>query len=370
VPRRDNYEDILAYETHVRIARDKIEEKLAEEKAMLEAFVLGPKRMDEFVAETDEETQWRIDGVAKVGGNNTIVAKNKTGKSTLMMNVLHSLADGVPFLGEIPVRPPERNIMLWNMELSESVQRDWCRRIGIEHQERIIIENLRGRRQPLYSKYTQDTVIEYLKRNEVDVWVIDPAARLLGGWPGSSNPENDNSVATDLTDILDEIKGKAGVSDLFMPLHTGRESDQRSRGAIRWDDWPDSIMLLYIDLKILEGEKTRRLATRGRDVVEFDKVLNYSGDKTKRYSIVNNIEELSQIVHARSVIRVLCQYPMGLPQETLMAKLLEVGVARDGRLAAINLASARGWLMVVGGLTLIDMNNPEARNLAIEYGGI
>jgi hypothetical protein len=64
--------------------------------------------------------------------------------------------------------------------------------------------------------------------------------------PGSGD-ENSNSDVGVFLDQLDIIKERAGVSNLILPVHTGRAQEQgidRARGATRLDDWADVRWLL------------------------------------------------------------------------------------------------------------------------------
>lgn len=338
---------------------------IAQEQA--EANYYDPPRptMTEFLAQSQVETPWRIDRLHRRGGNCTITAQYKTGKSTLMLNLLHSLADGVPFLGEFKVQQPEGKIEYWNMELSDSMFRDWCRMTQTRNTDQLVITNLRGRRQPLFSDVVRAKIIERMKRDEIECWIIDPGARILTGWPGFSDPENSNDCIGQVTDMLDEIKERAGIIDLWIPLHTGRDGSRRARGATKWDDWADTRFLLYKDPKIEEGQDIRVLATDGRDTEVFKRPLTYQ-EEVKRYHIEPDIETMHSNASARAVVWALMDGPLAgrVLKESIK------NVASGDRGEATRLAEERGWIETYqeGRTTMRRLNtsNPEVQAMQFE----
>lgn len=338
---------------------------LAEERAATERLELPDLSLRDFILETDEPVQWRIDGLHAVGHNTTLTASYKSGKSTLMINLLRSLADGCAFLGN-PVIKPEGRTAYWNLEVADQQMRDWGRKVGITHGERIVVANLRGKRTNLWSDVACASVVEWLKRNEIECWIIDPGARLLPGWPGSGNPENDNGVIGELCDRLDRIKEQAGVQDLWIPLHTGR-SGGHSRGATRWDDWVDAIWKLKV--QDIAGHEARLFAATGRDVDFAEVVLGYDKN-THREWAEESLESAQTTGEAKTVVQALRG---GRMMNSTDLREVMVGIATNRKTEAIKAAVARHWVVMgkVGRAEVyrLDESHPDVLEQLFEAPG-
>src|ERR1017187_1217582 len=66
------------------------------------------------------------------------------GKSTMLGNLIRSLADGVPFLGRFDTNPVGR-VVLIDDELEKDTLRRWLRAHEILNPERVELVSLRGR---------------------------------------------------------------------------------------------------------------------------------------------------------------------------------------------------------------------------------
>jgi AAA domain-containing protein/bifunctional DNA primase/polymerase-like protein len=235
----------------------------------------------------DSEIRYAIEDVLPMNGNAIVFAQFKSGKTTFILEVVRSLVDGDKFLGRFDVYTSGR-VGLWNYELDQNMMTSWLRDTRMEHPENLRLINLRGKRVPLDTKYGQEWTIDWLRRNEIRTWIIDPAVRAMIGW----GDENDNGAVTLFTDKLDEIKERAGVSELIIAHHTGRAEQaigqERARGATRWDDWPDSRWILTQ----IPGGDTRfvRMTGRGNDVPE--RALSYDPQR-RRVTLVGGGDPLA-----------------------------------------------------------------------------
>ncbi len=216
-----------------------------------------------------EPVRYAIGNLLPLGGNALLTAAYKTGKTTLQNNLVKCYADRLPFLGRFEVTQHSGRIAVFNYELSRQQYDVWLEEAGIEHPERVAVLHLRGFRVPLTVPEVEDWVVAWLVEHEVSVWIPDPFARAATGVD-----ENDNTAVGVWLDTLDVIKERAGVSELILPVHTGREvqeaGKERSRGATRLDDWADVRWLLTKDD---EGERFFRAT--GRDVELPEEALVY-----------------------------------------------------------------------------------------------
>lgn len=284
-----------AYERAVRAAtsRELINREARRRAKQLEGQALfTPPAFSILADELDEPdpvVEWTIEGLHAVGTNSTITAGYKTGKSTLMRNLVKALVDGEPFLGEHAVRALTGRIAYFNYEIEQVQMKRDLRDMGIVHSERIVMVHLRGTHLDLMDDITFEHVASQLKAQEVEALILDPYS---GAYYGD---ENDNSEVNAFTKRLDELKRVAGVSDLFMPAHTGRGegTEERARGAAKLDDWTDNRWVLVRDAET----SSRYFKAEGRRVEQaereltFDRVTNalaYSGAGSRKDRVVSS----------------------------------------------------------------------------------
>jgi hypothetical protein len=207
-------------------------------------------------------TTFTVTGLHPQGGNTLFIAQRKAGKTTTALNLVRALADRQPFLAEFEVAPVKGRIAYLNYELNANQCLQWFEDMKIRNTKRISLVNLRGRPGCLWTDENQVMFVEWLRRHRISTLVIDPAGR---AWRGVVEDENSNSQVREFTSILDEIKERAGVSDLMLVHHIGKshteEGSERGRGASALEDWPDAIWALTKD-----ESGVRSFAAEGRDV--------------------------------------------------------------------------------------------------------
>jgi len=191
---------------------------------------------------TDEP--FTVDGLLKRGTNGLFTASYKTGKTSTALDLARCLVDGEPFLGAYDTTL-EGNVGFFNCEMTKRDWRDYAALLQVGQTNRVRAWHLRGYALPLLSDAGSAAAVEWLRRNEVGFWVLDPWSSITK-WAGVS--ENSNDEVGQLLLRLDQIKLEAGVSELFICAHTGRKEHERgaehARGATAVDDWPDSRWIL------------------------------------------------------------------------------------------------------------------------------
>ena len=264
------YDLMLAAEIQSQRIRKQAKEHLRDEDNLAK-FKL-PDIFDNLTIELeqpDEEAKYLINEVFPTGGNITLTAEYKSGKTTLINNVVKALVDDHPFLGRYGVNDHDGNVVIFNYEVEPRQYRQWMREVGIINTDRVKLVHLRGLRMPMTSDFVQEKVIDILKGFDAQTWIVDPLARAFVG----SGDENSNSDMGTFLDTLDVIKYEAGVDNLIVAAHTGRASEsgiERARGASRFDDWAD---VRWILTRNDEGQ--RFLKAHGRDVDMEQHVLSY-----------------------------------------------------------------------------------------------
>ena len=225
----------------------------------------------------EEEIAWTIPDLIPTGANVTLTAQYKAGKTTLINNLAMALADGQRFLNYFKPAKHEGRIVIFNYEVSENQYRRWMKDISIQNSGKVTLVHLRGKAVPMISDYVRKEVIETLQSLNCQTWIVDPFARAFTG----SGDENSNSEVGVFLDQLDIIKERAGVSNLILPVHTGRAQEQgieRARGATRLDDWADVRWLLK------KTEDGRFFSADGRDVLIEEQMLKWD-DRTRHLTL-------------------------------------------------------------------------------------
>src|SRR4051812_11402438 len=89
------------------------------------------------------EPPFRVDSLLPSEAAMLVVAQRKTGKTTLMLNLAHSLITGQMFLGKFGVRPLSGRIAILNFEVSGPQLARWADEVGVPR-HRLFLVNLRG----------------------------------------------------------------------------------------------------------------------------------------------------------------------------------------------------------------------------------
>lgn len=206
-------------------------------------------------------------------------AQYKIGKTTLVTNLVHSLATGEPFLRRFAVHPNlDGHIAHWNMEVSQSTLLGWYRKQGLTKQamSKVFPLSVRGN---LSLDFKSDVVVEWtikwLQNNNVKVWVIDPLSKLF------REDENSNHEFNQWWLKLEHIAHEANLQLVLIVHHTGH-ANERGRGASAMGGNPD-VILSYThagNLGDVPPNNRRYLSALGRDVtlpsteIDFDPDTN------------------------------------------------------------------------------------------------
>ncbi|EAP99438.1 hypothetical protein JNB_04680 [Janibacter sp. HTCC2649] len=269
------------------LARALVTERVRDHMAVLRADALfsapvSDHTLAEMLTKEREPLRFTIEDLHPEGSNGLIAAQYKVGKTTLMMNLLKSYADGDKFLGNFRMNPGDGRIALLNYELTEDMIIDtYLKPLGIENPDRIAVLNLRGMNFDLRSPSAFAWGVKWLQDRGCDALIVDPfgaAARLAN--------ENDNSEARNwLLGTLDPFKEAAGIRDLWMPAHTGRaekaEGSEHVRGASSVDDWAD-VRWLYTKSAVTDSDgntfSRRFMSAAGRGVDVSERQIGFDKD--------------------------------------------------------------------------------------------
>lgn len=239
-------------------------------------------RLTDFLAVADDQAQYRVDRVWPVGGRAVLAAQYKAGKTTLRNNLVRSLVDGDPFLGEFPVTPFEGTVVLIDNELDDRMLRRWMREQGIKNTDRIYVLPLRGRvgSLDLLDDQVRARFASMIREVQGAVVLFDCLRPVLDALGLSEDKDAGRFLVA-----FDALLAESGASEAVVIHHMGH-SGERSRGDTRLRDWPDVEWQL-----IREGADGEQLADAsrffkayGRDVDVPEGLLEYDAE-TRRMSL-------------------------------------------------------------------------------------
>lgn len=236
----------------------------------------------DLLSEDDEDESYRIQGLIPVGGRIILSAPMKSGKTTLVGNLVRSLADGDDFLGKFPVTSlgDESVVTILDTEMSKRQMKQWLRDQGIKNPQRVHPVSLRG--QVGSFAIMDDTVraqwAAQLRDMNTEILVLDPLGPVLD----SFNVDENTSAVGTLLAAIDALAQEAGIQEVFIMHHTGHEGE-RARGHSKLRGWPDAEWFLRRDLKN-EEDPARYFKAFGRDVDVAETLMEY--DTTTRHLIL------------------------------------------------------------------------------------
>lgn len=222
--------------------------------------------LDDFLDEPDPEVAYRIDGLWPVGGRVVLSAQYKAGKSTLVGNIVRSIADGTRLFDRYAAQCG--SVALLDNELDERTLRAWLRDQAIENGDQVDVVPLRGR-------VSSFNILDGLVRKQwaemlkgYDVVVLDclrPVLDALG--------LDESKDAGKFLVAFDELLAEAGVSDAMVVHHMGH-AGERSRGDSRILDWPDATWKIVRE-KADDADSPRFFSAFGRDVSVHESRMAY-----------------------------------------------------------------------------------------------
>ena len=253
----------------LRVRRDAARTLRLEERAQqpAEPFDLGT--LADVLARPPEPAM-RVEGLVPSSASVELVAQRKTGKTTWALNYAEALLTGADFLGRFPVVPLTGNVALLNYEVSGAQLARWARDVGIDG-DRLVLANLRGRRNPLSDPEDRAALAARLREHDVEALIVDPFGRAYGG-----TSQNDaGEVGAWLVGLDHFARAEVGATDLVLTAHAGWNGE-RTRGSSALEDWADVIVTLTRDAEAEDSPTYMRAV--GRDVDLDEDALTFDPD--------------------------------------------------------------------------------------------
>lgn len=272
----------------------------------------------------------RVEGLVPSEAGVLLVAQRKTGKTTFCLNYARSLLTGTDFLGRFPVVPLSAHgrVAFLNFEVSGAQLARWADEVGVP-QDRFLLVNLRGRRNPLKDPDDRQALADLLRAHQVEVVLVDPFGRAFTGTDQNSAGE----VGAWLVDLDLFVRAEVGATDLVLTAHAGWNGE-RSRGSTALEDWADSIITLVKDTDSDDAPVYVRAIGRDvdldEDVLVFDpatRSLSLGGQGTRKQA--RQVRKLDSLMGA--VVAVLSDEggPFGLSVTAVEKELTTRAVAKQ-----------------------------------------
>jgi len=237
-------------------AREQARQLIAEDSYRDEGETPEPLVVSDWMNEPDVEAEYRIDQLWIRRGTNFVVAQNKAGKTTLILNVARALLDGSNFLGRFETLQLTRKLGIVNFELTDAQLKRWVKRLGITKLEDFLVWNLKGKPNPFRTKTSREHFARQLLDNDIEVLIVDPFS---SAFPGDD--ANQNELVKAFLKNMDEVVLKGGVEEFMMVVHAGHDG-KRARGASTLADHPDATWVISKQ----ETGNQRTFRAEGRDV--------------------------------------------------------------------------------------------------------
>jgi RecA-family ATPase len=232
--------DRLAHKTFTQLLAQRAAGKLLLDYEANEDFSLGmPISYTEFLANTYTTPSYRVEALWPTGGTALLAAYRKVGKSTMVQNIIYSLASGKPFIGcAVTPLEPDESIVHLNLEVSERTQQHYAHYFGAW--DNVFLYNLRGqaRKFNILSDAIRSRIAERLADYNTTVLVVDPLGPLLRAF-GLDENKNSADGGGAIVEALNELAAEAGISETLLVHHTGHGSQWRARGSSVFGDAPD-----------------------------------------------------------------------------------------------------------------------------------
>jgi bifunctional DNA primase/polymerase-like protein/AAA domain-containing protein len=240
------------------------------------------------VLEAEPERAPRIERVLPWDGTLWLSAQRKTGKTTVLVNLAHSLITGEKFLGECAVVPlePHQRVAVLNFEVTPAKVAAMFNRRGVPT-DRVVQVDLRGKANPFHEAKKLKALGEQLKALNVASVFIDTFSHAFTG-----DSQNDATQVRAWTRQANTwVRGVVGATDLVVTDHAGWGDNARAAGSSAKEADADHIMHLMIsDPK--DQNSVRHIRTFGRtdDLVKGELLLN-KDTEVNTYREINNDEK-------------------------------------------------------------------------------
>ena len=183
-----------------------------------------------------------VDGLVIGEGITLLSAQNKTGKSTVGVNLVRAVLHGEDLFDAFPTHfPDDAGVGVWNAEVSAATYERWLceHRIDDEPAKRLAMLHMSGYSVDLQLPMWAEYATTWLRTHDVKLWVLDPLSKIFRGDENSATEVNGWWMA------VREIMVNADVPAAFVIHHAGHTDDDRrarARGSSAIEGDPEVVL--------------------------------------------------------------------------------------------------------------------------------
>lgn len=228
----------------------------------------------------------RIPKLLTMRSNVLVNAYRKAGKTSLMMDLMASMTSDEDFLGTLSCVKLEGPCVYMNIELEQSMLRQYAQANGIEKDnDAALFLDYCGRMSQfkLADDEWRDDFADALYDIGAAALIIDPIHPVIAMGGGDSNSNDEGRYTMEL---LGEIRRSAELDHLFVVDHTGHQDKTRARGASSKEDWAD---VLWNVQSAGDGTEGRTLTAVGRGVA--DHKITYQLDHGRLHTMEKDYKD-------------------------------------------------------------------------------
>ena len=181
--------------------------------------------------------EWTIEKLAAKGSITFALGTFKSGKSSLIVNLLWSLADTVPFRRSHPVRDVRGAIGYFDFEMGTGETYDRLNRIGCVNDHKIYVYDMVAEGFDLMSDPSYQWLRREVDETGMEVIVLDALRHIAKKKDGNS----DSEIQAIFTQLERLKKDCPSLQDIFIPTHTAKNDSTRpgdditALGSAAWD---------------------------------------------------------------------------------------------------------------------------------------
>lgn len=239
----------------------------------------APVSLRDLLTEPDPDSPWLLDGLQPRDSRVVLAAPYKSGKTSLVANLVRSLLDGEPFLGQYEPAPLTGCVVLLDFEMSRRQLKHWYRDQGITQDDRLVILPMRGAAAS-FDLRDPDVLAAWVTRLRAlgaSYLVLDCLRPVLDALGLDENHDTGRLLTP-----LDVLLVDSGCLNCLLVHHMGH-SEERSRGDSRLRDWPD--VEWRVVRKDANPASARFFVAFGRDVDVPEQQLGFD-PATRRLTVI------------------------------------------------------------------------------------